>query len=289
MLQRRSLSAVVVLLVTTVPAVLGGWVFMLLLLVVGLAGLRELSRAFTCVGWPVPFRLAAVLLTVVLLGGTRDVPGTVILLVSVAVAVPLASAMTRPPQPETIAGTAATSFAVLYLAAPLAAAWLLRGLQGQVERHWLQSLADAVGSASTALGLAWLAWCLSVTWLTDTSAYLVGSRLGRVRLAPRLSPGKTREGAAAGLVTGTAIGLLAALLFGLPLSPLLALGAGLVVSLVAQAGDLAESLIKRSVGVKDMGQILPGHGGIVDRIDALLFTLPLTLATATLVAEGRLP
>lgn len=113
----------------------------------------------------------------------------------------------------------------------------------------------------------------------DVGSYVVGSRFGRHRLAPLISPGKTLEG----FVGGTALTLVVAGLGVAALHPLhlaLALELGVVVSVLAPLGDLTESLVKRDLGLKDMGSLLPGHGGLFDRVDALLFVLPATYCLA---------
>jgi len=123
-------------------------------------------------------------------------------------------------------------------------------------------------------GRHWMMFALMVNWIGDTGAYYVGRRWGRHKLAPIVSPGKSWEGAIASAAT--------AILFGaiyLPLAipgvsvPLAAL-VGVVANAAGQLGDLAESGIKRGAGVKDSGSMLPGHGGMLDRLDSTLFTLP---------------
>jgi phosphatidate cytidylyltransferase len=121
-------------------------------------------------------------------------------------------------------------------------------------------------------GTAWIFMIFAITWIQDTAAYFVGRYLGRHKMAPVLSPKKTWEGAAGGLVGSVAAGVLSALLFGLPISLPQAVLLGLVGGVVGPLGDLAESLIKRQVGLKDAGNLIPGHGGILDRADSLLFT-----------------
>ena len=115
---------------------------------------------------------------------------------------------------------------------------------------------------------------VGVTWIGETMAYVVGSTLGRHKLASVISPRKTVEGAIAqvlaSVLTGVALGLW--LLPGCGVAT--AVGGGALLGVVGQAGDLAESVIKRSVGTKDTGGIIPGHGGVLDRIDSLLFNLP---------------
>jgi phosphatidate cytidylyltransferase len=110
------------------------------------------------------------------------------------------------------------------------------------------------------------------TWACDTGAYLIGHMLGRHKLAPAVSPGKTVEGAAGGWACALVMALLAGLLMGLDLRIAALLGA--VVGVLAQVGDLCESAFKRELGIKDFGGVLPGHGGVLDRFDSLLFTAP---------------
>lgn len=113
-----------------------------------------------------------------------------------------------------------------------------------------------------------LLWLLAVVWASDAGAYAVGRTLGGPRLAPVLSPNKTWSGALGGLVCAGITGLAAALLVGAAPSGMVALSLGL--SLLAQFGDMVESLAKRRFGVKDSGTLIPGHGGLLDRLDSLL-------------------
>jgi len=123
-------------------------------------------------------------------------------------------------------------------------------------------------------GWFWLTFLLACIWANDTAAYFGGKKLGRVPLARKISPGKTREGAFFGVLGS----LLAAYLFttfdpSLPTSMILVLGG--LVAIAGQVGDLVESAIKREAGVKDAGNLIPGHGGILDRFDSMLFGAPL--------------
>ncbi|MGH2445746.1 MAG: phosphatidate cytidylyltransferase [Candidatus Limnocylindria bacterium] len=153
-------------------------------------------------------------------------------------------------------------------------------------------LAPVGGSASTAVGLfglgsgaAWALLLVLVVWGYDTGAYLTGRLIGRHRLIDHISPSKTVEGLAGGLVAATLGAGIGAALVGLePWHPLII---GPVVGLAAQAGDLAESMLKRAAGRKESGFLVPGHGGILDRIDSFLFAAPVLAAYALLVA-GRL-
>lgn len=117
-------------------------------------------------------------------------------------------------------------------------------------------------------GLAWVLWTLAIVWATDIFAYFAGRSIGGPRLAPRISPKKTWAGLVGGMLGAGFVGGVLAYVLGLPWAALAPAGAGLAV--VAQAGDLYESWLKRRVGVKDSGTLLPGHGGIMDRVDGLV-------------------
>jgi phosphatidate cytidylyltransferase len=123
-------------------------------------------------------------------------------------------------------------------------------------------------------GRYWVLMVLAVVWAGDTGAYAAGRLFGRHKLAPRVSPGKTWEGAAGGVVASVAAGFIVVAVTPLALPPLAVVLLALPAAVLAQLGDLCESLVKRSCGVKDSGAILYGHGGILDRIDGLLFAAP---------------
>ncbi len=146
---------------------------------------------------------------------------------------------------------------------------------------------DAPAYQRLAAGRYWLMVALMVNWIGDTGAYYVGRKFGKHKLAPLVSPGKSWEGAAASAVT--------AVIFGAICIPLVITGtsiwAAIAVSLVANAagqiGDLAESALKRAAGVKDSGTMLPGHGGILDRMDSSLFAMPVVYTLVMLLATLR--
>lgn len=119
-------------------------------------------------------------------------------------------------------------------------------------------------------GLVAVIFLFAVVWATDTGAYFAGRLIGGPKLWPAVSPKKTWAGAAGGLVAAAVAGLAVVLIAGLPagLPPVLV---AIVLSVVSQAGDLAESSLKRAFGVKDSGNIIPGHGGLMDRVDGLIF------------------
>lgn len=131
----------------------------------------------------------------------------------------------------------------------------------------------------------WIVWLLAIVWTADSAAYLVGRTIGRRKLAPVLSPRKSLEGfiggiLAAGLVGGAIAGPLFTLGTPEEVRPLWGLVWGLIVATAAEAGDLLESLFKRVAGAESASNLIPGHGGVLDRIDSLLLAAPVTLIAA---------
>ena len=124
-------------------------------------------------------------------------------------------------------------------------------------------------------GAAWVYAVVAVTWASDTGAYFAGRAFGRRKMSPLLSPKKTWEGLAGGVLAAVAAGVLIVLLVGLPIGLAGGIIIGVLGALGGTFGDLAESLLKRQAGIKDSGKLIPGHGGLLDRIDSLLFTGPL--------------
>jgi phosphatidate cytidylyltransferase len=113
---------------------------------------------------------------------------------------------------------------------------------------------------------------LAIVWAADVGAYTFGRWIGRVKLAPAVSPGKTWEGVSGGVLAAAAAALAAALWLGLPRGVMVAIG--VATALVSVVGDLSVSVFKRNVGLKDTGTLLPGHGGVMDRIDSLTAAIP---------------
>jgi len=166
------------------------------------------------------------------------------------------------PGPAVLADAAATLFAPVYLGLPLGALAALRALGS--------SSAEAVISNSGRIVVLLL---LAVIVVSDSAQYYCGRAFGRRPLAPAISPKKTIEGAIGGAVFGTAATAVGGFyVFGSPIWILILLG--LAISLLGMIGDLFESLLKRSAGVKDSSQLIPGHGGVLDRIDSWLFAAP---------------
>jgi phosphatidate cytidylyltransferase len=149
-------------------------------------------------------------------------------------------------------------------------------------------IAYVFGSWKTAILLRemnpwWLVFGLVVSWIGDTGAYYVGRRWGRRKLAPQVSPKKTWEGAIASAVTSSVIGAVALPHLIPNVSIVKALLLALAANVAGQIGDLAESAIKRGAGVKDSGTLLPGHGGLLDRVDSSTFAIPVLYAILILL------
>lgn len=172
----------------------------------------------------------------------------------------------------------------------------LGSAQGQRHRLWpaagvvylgIPSIAILWLRATPGYGLEALLFLVAMVWLTDIGAYAFGRAVGGPRLAPSISPGKTWAGAAGGLLLAVAGAYLGR---GYMSSPPLpgALGLAIVLSIATQCGDLFESWVKRRFGKKDSGKMIPGHGGILDRVDGLLFAAPV-MAAIIIVQRGAAP
>ena len=124
-------------------------------------------------------------------------------------------------------------------------------------------------------GAEWLLYSLMLVWIADSGAYFSGKRFGKTKLAPNVSPGKTREGLWGALFATAIYSILAGYYFDLLIQQwLILIGLSLLLTVLSVAGDLYESFLKREAGLKDSGNILPGHGGILDRIDGVLAVMP---------------
>lgn len=242
----------------------GGWV----LLVVGAAtalGAWEAFRLLTAAGHASMPALGIVLAVVIALGDSVKVlpGGSGILLAGLGVVLVGIGALTRLDPREGLAVFATTIFGALYV-----------GLLGFVARL---TATGAPVDFSALLGWlgserAWILALILVVWAYDTAAYFAGGRFGRRPFMQHISPSKTMEGVAGGVIAAVLVGAMVIAATGRPVIA----GAffGLLVGAAAQAGDLAESMLKRAAGAKESGTLIPGHGGLLDRIDSFLFAAP---------------
>jgi phosphatidate cytidylyltransferase len=208
-----------------------------------------------------------------------DPPGLVAATLVAAILLLAASGFTRSDPRSGFMTWSMTSFGVAYVGLLLPAIVLVAHLAPAGG-----SPGTAVGPLGLGSGVAWTLSLVLVVWGYDTGAYLTGRWLGRRRLVEHISPSKTVEGLAGGLVLATVAAGIGGYLIGLdPWHPLLI---GPLVGLAAQAGDLAESMLKRAAGRKESGFLVPGHGGILDRVDSFMFAAPV-LAGYALLAAGR--
>jgi phosphatidate cytidylyltransferase len=160
--------------------------------------------------------------------------------------------VSRRPLADALGGISLSAAGLVFIALPLSAIVRMHG--------------------TPEIGPRLLLFVLVLVWVGDTLAYFVGRTIGRTRMAPQLSPGKTWEGAAANLLGSVLVGLAFARWLDVDAANMMAMAA--LANIAGQAGDLLESAYKRSAGVKDSGTLLPGHGGMLDRIDALLLAAP---------------
>jgi phosphatidate cytidylyltransferase len=267
MLRTRVLSAAVLIPLVAGLTYAGGWILAGVLLLVAVRAAYELFVLFEKEGYS-PSLSSCSLVMGLLLAVARFPDANLLgLVLAASVIITLTWRLLRPP-----VGRPTQSWA-LTLAVSLWLGWLIA--------HFVL-LRDLSVPFGLGAGTRWLALTFLVTWINDSAAYFVGKAIGRHPCAPYLSPKKTWEGTVGGWIGGVAATmLLGAWLLDLPWLHGLALGA--IVASVAPFGDLAKSMVKRQMGVKDFSALIPGHGGMFDRIDSLLFVAPAVYYYATLV------
>lgn len=277
-MQRRLLGSVVVVAAGLLPALIGGPIFTLLMMGIGIVGLHEfltLGRAFElrAAKWSL---YAALVLAA---GGALFSQPILLLLAILAGAfVPLALSIRDTHTPGAAQTWSWGVAGVCYLSLPVFAAIALRQVDGSDMSSRWDALAErlAWGWTPAGAGMAWVLAVVLSTWAGDSAAYLTGRTFGRHKLAPVVSPGKTIEGSLGGLLASVLVSAAVFAVSGaLPAWAGAVVGGGLGVC--GQLGDLSESFLKRQAGVKDSGSLIPGHGGMLDRVDALLFAFPAAL------------
>ncbi|HZI89687.1 MAG TPA: phosphatidate cytidylyltransferase [Candidatus Polarisedimenticolia bacterium] len=264
----RVLSAVVFLPLLVLLARLGGFFFLgFAMLFIGLA-LREFYVMVEGKGlrahWKSGF-LAALLFPIgfyARLRAQRTEEWHLAGLLTVLLIAMLLAELRRGASKQTLVNTSATLLGVLYIG------WLGSHVVA------LRELPSTLG-APYANGMSFALLPFFLAWACDTAAYLVGRTWGRHRLAPHVSPGKSVEGAIGGLLACVVAAAVARVWFAPYLTPIAALALGLIVGVFAQLGDLVESLLKRDAEAKESSSLIPGHGGVLDRFDSILFVAPL--------------
>ncbi len=265
MLRARVLTAIVLLPLTLALLYLGGLAWLGAILIIGLLGWREMTRLLQRSHFAVDRLLGAFFIVAAIVEAHLHAAGLV------------QADLLRP----LLAG-----YIVLSLV------WALFDRSEWPAANWSLNVAGALylgfllGHFITLrlrpAGLQWALLALALTWASDTLAYFVGSALGRHKLWPRLSPKKSWEGFCAGTVSALVVGgLLGPALVDISAGQGVLLG--LLVAVAATLGDLAISLLKRMAHIKDSSTLLPGHGGLLDRLDSLLFTFPITTYFALIV------
>ena len=264
--QRELTAAVLIPAVLAILVAAPPWAWAVLVALAATVALLEFYRLIEAAGWIVP-KPAGVGLFLALVASAHfaSLVALVVLAGVTLLLLPTLVMFASPREAVLLGSSASSVFATLYVALGAGAMVGLR-----------------------AIGWQPVVFLLAIVWAGDSAAYYVGRRWGRRKLAPIVSPKKTWEGLWGQLGGGLVFGAAAAFLLFRPASGaartlLLGAALGLVVSVVAVVGDLLESTFKRSCAVKDSGGLLPGHGGLLDRLDSLLYASPVTLLVLTYV------
>lgn len=265
MLRERALSAAILVPVLLVVLALGfPWIAALVALAT-LVGSIEVFRLMTAAGQPsLPWLGTAFAVALVVDGLAPDrLAAGGLLLAAIGVLLVAIGAFARRDPREGFATLMATVFGAIYV-----------GQLGFVVRLGTIVPALPAGAPLSALGAdrAWILLLVLGVWAYDTGAYFVGRQFGRARFLEHISPSKTYAGLVGGIVATTIV--VAAMFAGIGRSPAEGLVLGPLIAVAAQAGDLAESMLKRAANAKDSGNLIPGHGGMLDRIDSFLFAAP---------------
>jgi phosphatidate cytidylyltransferase len=263
--RQRAISAAVIVPVLLVALLLGGAAIAAVVGLITVLGAIEVFRLLRAAGYGSLLLLGTALAVAVVLDATfpETLEGSGMLLAAIGIILAAVVSFTRPDPRDGVVTWMTTVFGAFYVA--LLAFVVRLG-------HVAPAVPDGAPLAALDAERGWILLLVLAVWAYDTGAYLVGRRFGRARFLTHLSPSKTYAGLVGGIVATVAVvGLMA---WGLGQSPIHGLVLGPLIALAAQAGDLAESAIKRAAGAKDSGRLIPGHGGMLDRIDSFLFAAP---------------
>ena len=265
MLRQRVISAAVLVPILVGALILGdAGIAIVVGVVTGLAAV-EVFRLLRAAGYPSLAALGTVLAIAVVADAAqpRLVDGSGAMLLAIGAMIIAAGAFALPDPRDGLATWVTTVFGAFYVS--LLAFVVRLG-------HVAPILPSGAPLANLGAQVGWILLLILGVWAYDTGAYFVGRRFGRRRFLVHISPSKTYAGLVGGTVAATAV--VAVLLAGLGQPPVAGLVLGPLLAIASQAGDLAESLLKRAAGAKDSGTLIPGHGGILDRIDSFLFAAP---------------
>ncbi len=273
-MKTRSISAIGVVLAGIIPALFGGPVWALIFALICMIAFVEFHGLASNFSPRIPKVGILLIPCFAAVAWTSHQERLAIGLVALAVFLPMISTTRRRNLAGSMTDWALSAAGTLYLGVAVLAATQLRLMEGTVSRGWLTEIDSSLSIAwrNAPRGLAWLLVVILCTWLADTFAYLVGSKIGKRKLSPAVSPGKTKEGFLGGFVGAAVTGAVTFWIFGLTSHWWWGLLFGALIAWVALYGDLAESVLKRDAGVKDSSALIPGHGGMLDRIDAMVFT-----------------
>ena len=275
-MRQRATSAAVLVPLLLIVIALGGVAVSVAIALITLLAVREVFALLRAAGHPALPALGAVLALTVILDAVFPgvLEGSGLLLIAVGVVLTAVASFTKQDPRDGLATWMATVFGALYVS-----------LLAFVVRLGHAGPAVPAGAPLEILGpeRGWIVLLILAVWSYDTGAYLVGRRFGRERFLSHISPSKTYAGLVGGIVATTVV--VGLVLVGLGQTPIHALLLGPLTALAAQAGDLAESMLKRAAGAKDSGTLIPGHGGMLDRVDSFLFAAPIvTLYVVALIA-----
>ncbi len=263
MLGRRILTAVIGIPMTIFVINYGEWLFAAAILILTLLAWHEfyimLQNKNIRIFYKLGFLTNFLLLGCAWLGNSQEI---IMVLFFALLFILLNSVLSG--KKFTVVDAAFSLFGIMYIGISFSHLLLLRYSDSSVH------IATSWGTLSAGAAYLWLAFV--GTWANDTFAYFIGSRFGRHKLCPAVSPAKTIEGALGGMFGSIIAILTLGMLFHLSIAQSVVMG--ILVGLAAPVGDLTESAIKRFANVKDSGRILPGHGGILDRFDSILFVVP---------------
>jgi phosphatidate cytidylyltransferase len=264
-MRQRAISAVVLVPVLLIVLAIGGPVLAAgVALLTVLAGI-EVFRLLKSAGYAPFAALGCVLALAIVLEAAfpEELEGSGILLAAIGIVLIAVAGFTKVEPRDGLQAWMTTVFGAFYVS-----------LLSFIIRLGNAAPDVPANAPLTALGAerGWILLLILAVWSFDTGAYLTGRSIGRTHFITHISPAKTVEGVVGGVVASTIV--VALMLWGLGSNPLHALALGPLVALAAQAGDLAESVIKRAAGAKDSGTLIPGHGGILDRVDSFVFAAP---------------